>query len=110
MDIKIENKDNCVVVNLEGKLDSVTSGEAENKLKEILAGDQKNILINFENLKYISSAGLRVLLIMAKKAKATQSKLILSSLLPEVQDVFNISGLVSLFEIHDSVEEAVKSF
>lgn len=109
MEIKVENNDNYALVSLDGKLDSVSSGETENKLKEIMSGEQKTILINMENMKYISSAGLRVLLIMAKKAKAAQSRLILSSLIPEVKDVFNISGLANLFEIHDSVEEAVKT-
>jgi len=61
-----------------------------------------------EKLDYISSAGLRVLLLSAKKARAGHGKFCIVSLSQTVMDVFEISGFSAIFEIADSVEDGIK--
>ncbi|MFO7445572.1 MAG: STAS domain-containing protein [Ignavibacteriaceae bacterium] len=106
MQISIETKDNYTIITPEGKLDSVTSQELEEKITILINENKNNLLINFEKLNYISSAGLRVLLIAAKKTKAISGEVRLSSLNPQIKDVFNISGFSSLFKIYDTAAEA----
>ena len=59
----------AVVVEVAGRLDSVTSSELEKEILSQLQSGENNLLIDFAGLDYISSAGLRVLLMAAKKAK-----------------------------------------
>ena len=58
-----------VVVEVEGRLDSVTSSELEKEILSLLQSGESNLLIDFAGLDYISSAGLRVLLMAAKRLK-----------------------------------------
>ncbi len=109
MQIEFEQKETHTLVNVVGKLDSVTSTDAEAKLKEIFGLDNKTIIINFENLDYISSAGLRVLLILEKKAKTSNIKMVFCGFKSKVLDVFLVSGFDKLFEIKDTVAEAQNS-
>lgn len=110
MQIEFEQKEAYSLVKLDGKLDSVTSTDAEAKLKEIFGLDNKKIIINFENLDYISSAGLRVLLILEKKAKTSNIKMVFCGFKSKVLDVFLVSGFDKLFHIEETVSEAENSF
>ena len=63
---------------------------------------------NFENLEYISSAGLRVVLVIAKKLKPVNGQMLISNLKGVVKEVFEISGFTSLLQIYETEEEALK--
>jgi len=65
MEINIKEVDGVNVVEFTGNLDTNTAPEAENQINNLLASGAAKILVNFENLNYISSAGLRVLLATA---------------------------------------------
>ena len=106
MQITVEEKEDFIIVTPEGKLDSVTSPAFEEKVLSLINESKKNLLINFEKTNYISSAGLRVLLISAKKAKTINGSVRLASMNPQMKDVFSISGFSSLFKIYDSPAEA----
>ena len=81
------------------------------KVKSTLidAGAQK-LLVNFENLDYISSAGLRILLATAKKLKASQGDLKICWLNETVQEVFDISGFATILSVSKTEEEALGAF
>jgi anti-anti-sigma factor len=69
------------------------------------AGNDR-LLIELSQLEYISSAGLRVLLVVAKRIQQKGGKVVLCALVPNVKEVFEISGFSSIFKIFDTVEDA----
>ena len=78
------------------------------RLAEKLDADKlKGLVIDFEATEYISSAGLRVLLMAAKKMKSTDGKLILCSMSEHVKEVFDIAGFTPIFNIETSREAAI---
>jgi anti-anti-sigma factor len=68
--------------------------------------EEKNILLDFKELEYISSAGLRSVLIAAKKAKELQGKFALACLAKMVKDVFDLSGFSSIIQIYPDIPSA----
>lgn len=110
MEITTEKKDNLMLINLTGKLDSITSPQLEDKLIKMIDEENYNIIFNCINLDYISSAGLRVLLVGAKKVKVKDGKIKLANLKKHIREVFEIAGFTAIFELYESVEEAENSF
>ncbi len=106
MEIKEDKIDEQVIVYLSGRIDSTAAVEFEEKLIQIIDTGCYNMIIDFEKIQFISSAGLRVLLLAAKKVKPYGGKLIFCSMSKDVNEVFDISGFSSLFEIHSSASEA----
>ena len=110
MKIQGHKKGAIVVVEVEGRLDSVTSSELEKEILSLLQSGESNLLIDFAGLDYISSAGLRVLLMAAKKAKAAGGRVVLVNLVNNVKEVFDIAGFTSIFPIFQSQDEALAAF
>lgn len=98
MEITTEKKDNYNLLNVSGRLDSTTAPEFENTLINFLEQGKEN-MVNFNELKYISSSGLRVLLVAAKKLSATNEKLTIIAMQDHIKEVFDISGFTGLFNI-----------
>ena len=92
-----------------GRIDSQTSPEFETAVTQKLSAS-KNVILDFADVPYISSAGLRVVLVIAKQISRTQGKFALVSLRPEIMSVIRISGLGSVLKIFDTPENAVAAF
>nr|QNO51253.1 hypothetical protein IGHJBHOP_00014 [Methanosarcinales archaeon ANME-1 ERB6] len=90
------------------RFDSRTAEEVETAFTALIEKGTKRLLCDFSMTKYISSAGLRVLLSTAKKLQKSGGPLVLCSLSPNVREVFEIAGLTPLFTIYDSVGRALK--
>ena len=102
-----QNLENGLVnVKVEGRLDASSSIEAQKELERMLEADSSKLLVDLSGLEYISSAGLRVLLVVAKKMQQKGGKIVLAALTPNVKEVFEISGFSSIFKIFDTVEES----
>jgi len=110
VNIKELKKEKAFVIILEGRLDSTNSGELEKKFISLLEKGEKTLLVDFAALDYISSAGLRVMLMAAKKSKAAGGKVALASLTDNVKEVFDIAGFSAIFPIFTDQEEAIQSF
>jgi anti-sigma B factor antagonist len=110
MDIAIKDADDVKVLAFEGNLDTSTAPEAESTINGLLDGGASKILINFENLNYISSAGLRVLLATAKKMKAASGGFKICGLNETVQEVFDISGFSTILSVAANEEDALSGF
>lgn len=82
-----------------GRLDSSTAAATEKNLLALLAGEVHTIEIDMSQLDYISSAGLRVLLVSAKAAKAKGGKVVLSGLKPQILEVIKISGFDRIISV-----------
>jgi anti-sigma B factor antagonist len=107
----VEKKQNGIcILGLLGRLDSNTSPEFEKKIFEVIEDGTKSVIVDFESLDYISSAGLRVLLKVTKELKRSDGKIVLCSMKEYIKEVFEIAGFVSLFPIVSSVGDAVEEF
>ncbi len=106
MEIKVENRGEGILVEISGRLDAVTATELDATFGEILEGGGQNVIVSMEDLEYISSAGLRVILLFAKKLHAGQRQVGFAALSGNVKEIFDISGFYSLFKIYDTVDEA----
>lgn len=110
MEIKQIKKNKTVILNVEGRIDSSTSGVLEKKILTILEEGEKNLIMDFTCMDYISSAGLRVLLMAAKRASKIGGEVVLCGLDINVKEVFDISGFTGIFSIFSSQEEALEKF
>lgn len=110
MDMVEHKKGAVVLLGLTGRLDASTSGKLEEKLLGLIDGGEKQFIFNLEHLDYISSAGLRVLLMAAKKVKVGNGKIVLASLKDQIREVFEIAGFSAIFPIFVSESEALRSF
>ena len=81
---------------LEGRLDTITSPDLEDKVEEALV-DAKKLIFDFGKLEYISSAGLRVL----SQEMEDRGEMTVRNLTPAVQDVFDITGFSEAFDIEE---------
>ena len=108
MKIHATKEGNAIVMSLEGRLDAVASSEFERTLSDWISKGDHHFLLNFTDLEYISSAGLRSILATSKKLKETQGKIVLTGLHGPVEEVFKISGFLSLFRVFATAEAALK--
>jgi len=107
----IEEKQNEVFIfKLEGRLDSNTSPGFEEKIDGAIGSGTNQMIIDFENLEYLSSAGLRVILKTTKALKRSEGKLVLCSMADYVKEVFEISGFDSFLPIVATRDDALKMF
>ncbi len=110
MQILIKTTNEVTVLAFEGKLDTLTSPDAQQQLTRSIEEGEKRFLVNFEKLDYISSAGLRVLLAAAKQLKGIDGELRICSLNEVVGEVFDISGFTTIFKVFGSEAEALDGF
>jgi anti-anti-sigma factor len=107
MEFAQEQSGDVVIVKLAGRLDSSTAAPAEESFGRLLAGGTQSLAIDLSRLDYISSAGLRVLLVVAKKVQQAQGKVVLFGLVRNVREVFSISGFDKIFTIQPDLAAAV---
>jgi anti-sigma B factor antagonist len=110
MQLEVKQTGEIRVLIFEGNLDTNTSPDAESTINGLIEDGAQKILVNFENLNFISSAGLRVLLATAKKLKGTGGDLKICGLNPTVQEVFDISGFGSILSVAKSEADALSAF
>ena len=110
MQISVKTTNEVKVLAFEGRLDTQTSPDAQQQLTRLIEEGETKILVNLEKLDYISSAGLRVLLVVAKKLKANAGELRICSLNAVVKEVFDISGFDMILPVSASEAEALEGF
>ncbi len=103
MDIKIESgvADGGTVVHLDGKLDSSNATPVELALLDVIAKGETKLVIDCVKMNFVSSAGLRSLIMAIKKMKPVGGTVTLLGLQHNVKEVLEISGLLPLFKIQD---------
>ena len=97
MTIKQTNENGNVTLALSGRLDTTTAPELEAILADVL-GSAAELCFDFNELEYISSAGLRVLL-KAQKTMNTKGKMKLTGVNETIMEVFDITGFVDILTI-----------
>jgi len=109
MEINIDRLDNAVIVSAGSRLDGNSSAAFQESLTK-LAAAEPTIIIDMSGFNYVSSAGLRALLIVSRQCKSAGNNLALCGLTPDVSKVFDISGLLPMFAVFANTDEAVAAF
>ena len=87
-----------LTVNVEGRIDTITSQELESSLNESI-GDITSLTLDFTKLEYISSAGLRVLIATQKKLKQEDIPMTITNVNETINEIFRMSGFDKILEI-----------
>ena len=106
MQIAEAKKNGVMVVSVDGRVDASNAPTLEQKLLGLIAAGEQHLVIDCTQLEYVSSAGLRVLLVAAKRL-SSDGKLGLAGLNNQIRDVFDIAGFSSIFQIYRTQEEAI---
>ena len=108
MQIAEVRQDGVDVIAPVGRIDTTTVGAFDARLAALLAAASPRVVVDFSGVDYISSAGLRVLLVAARRVQAAGGgRLALCALGEPVRQVFQLAGFLPLFTIRDSREAAV---
>ena len=110
VDLYPEYDDSVLVLNPLGRIDGTNAKAFEEALLGRIEAGDNNILMNFEGINYISSAGLRVLLMAAKRTSQAAGKLALCAVQDHIQEVFKFSGFSEIIPIHDDRPAALNTF
>ncbi|MBB4845910.1 anti-anti-sigma factor [Paucibacter oligotrophus] len=96
------------LVSLRGRIDSASAATFEQAVLELFSAPGRRAVLDFAGVDYISSAGLRVVLMVAKRAKQGQGQLLLCGLAPHVREVFEISGFLKIIDTVDERATALR--
>ena len=110
MEINEIKTDQCVIIGITGRLDTTNYSVLEKKIMELIDNNNIKILVECSKMDYISSSGLRILLMGLKKITLMKGKFALCGLQENISEIFEISGFTSIFDIHASSEDALKVF
>lgn len=104
LNTSIETRGDIQIFRLEGRVDSVTAKGLEEAFLQNVQAGHKYFVADLAEVKYVSSAGLRVFLVVAKRLKPVGGNLRLAALNQTIREVFEISGFLKLFEILDNAD------
>lgn len=111
MEITSTQYKHCDVVKVSGRVDSATSPQLAEEIARINDTGRFKIVMDFTDLDFISSAGLRVLIAALKNSRRyNRGDLVLAGLPENIHSVFDLAGFTSIFKIYDDVITAVGSF
>ena len=99
MNITIREEGNCIIVKFEGRLDTVAAEKAKKELDSLYNNSGHDVMIDCEQLEYISSSGLRILLSIRKAAALSGNKVTILNISSDIEKVFAMTGFDTLFDI-----------
>src|SRR5947208_3159674 len=107
MEMSEETRGDVLILTPVGRLDTNTSDAFHEGLTKRLQEGSKRIVIDMSGIPYVSSAGLRVFLLTAKKLSANRGKLVLSGLNPSVSQVCQLAGFMEIFVVESDLERGL---
>lgn len=109
---KIERRTNngYEVIDLYGELDAHTASQLEETLQQLINNKKASIIVNFQKLEYIASAGLGVFMAYIEDVRSIGGDIKLTNMNSKVYNVFDLLGFPTLYDILDDEEKAVKKF
>jgi stage II sporulation protein AA (anti-sigma F factor antagonist) len=108
--IQAYDRQGVCVIRLQGRLDSQTAPGATAEVEQLLATGTTRVLVNLAELEFMSSAGLRVLVQLARELRARQGLIKLCAATEPIRKLLELAGLISLLELHDVEANALMSF
>ncbi len=111
MELRTKNMKRVDVVEISGRVDSNSAGQLEEALQALAEAKRFNIILDMENLEYISSRGLRALIVALKQSRRwNRGDVRLCNVPFRIQQVLDMAGLAPLFKVFDNCVDAVGSF
>ena len=107
MDVITERRDGVLSAQVGGRIDSSNAAEFEEAIRTAVEESDRAVIVDFEKLVHISSAGRRAILLTAKSLANRNAKFALCSLSDQIREIFEISGFDKLIAIHPSKTEAL---
>ena len=109
MEVKTEWGKGILVVMPEQRIDGSNATQFHNALSLAINDTDSSLLLDMERLTYVSSAGLRVIMIASKTLESRDMRLLVCSLSEKVRRIFQISGIDKMVETHNAREDAMAS-
>lgn len=110
MKIQHLDRDGVAIVAPAGRIDTTTSGSVEEAIRKLVDGGSRNVLVDLGGVEYISSAGLRVFLALAKRMRDLRGTLMLCAMTEPVRQVFQLAGFMPLFRVEPTQDAALAAF
>jgi len=110
MEITESKIEQVKVLGLKGRLDAATSNSAQDRFSQLIDLGETKLVVDLSELDYLSSAGLRVFMMAAKRLKARGGKLVLCRAPDRIKEILEIARLSELFFLCPSLEEALTRF
>lgn len=111
MDVTVESVNDCKIVVINGRIDSYTAPQLSEALTQITNQQIFKIILDFNGVTYVSSAGLRVLIDIQKRCKENhQGEVVLLNIPQRVYETLELAGFVTLFKFFDNVASAISAF
>ncbi len=101
---------NVAILDIKGYLDAHTAPRLEKEIQSLVDENQYNIVVNFKDLLYISSAGLGVFMGFIENIRSNHGDIKLTNMSPKIYRVFDLLGFPTLYDIFDDEEQAIKKF
>lgn len=98
MNIKRKEENDKTIILLEGRLDKISSAEVEEELKKEI-DKKRNLVLDFKDLQYISSAGLRILIALQKDLKENGNTMNIINVNDDVFDILNVTGFTYILNV-----------
>jgi anti-anti-sigma factor len=109
MKIQTKKQENTLIVSLDGKIDGATAPELEAELIGWLDQGETALILDLREVFYVSSAGLRVVLLAAKRLRSG-GRLAMAGVQPEVKEIFDLAGFDTLLPFYEDLGAAKESF
>ena len=99
MEMTIQQEGNEIKIKISGRMDTITTRECEKQITPLWELQAPNLVVDCSELSYVSSAGLRLFLVMQKQTTALKGSLRLVGMQPTIRETFNLTGFGILFHI-----------
>ena len=107
MAIEAERNGHTLIARADDRVDGSNARSFQSDLETVIEESDKEVILDFQNLSYISSAGLRAVLLTAKAMRRQETKFAVCCLSDTVLEVFQISGFDKIISIHPTLPEAI---
>lgn len=109
MEISTGIENGALVASVTGRIDGTNAKQFEDDLMAKISEQSSKVVLDLEGLAYISSAGLRAILLIAKNLSQADSELLICSLSPSVDEIFRVSGFDRIISTFGSKSKALES-
>ena len=109
MDVTVERFGDVLSLSVKGRVDYTTAPRFNEAVDDALVDTDRALILDFRELAFIGSAGLRVILTKAKALQARNAQLLLCALSDPVREVFRVTGFAQLLPIHADADAARES-
>jgi anti-anti-sigma factor len=109
MHISEDRRADLVILALSGKLDAMTAKSFEEKIIGVINSGTQRLVVDLAQLDFVSSSGLRVFFLAARRLQSTDGKIVLCCMNDHVRHVFDLAGFSTFLSVYSSRDEAIES-